>query len=163
MRTDMEPVLWAQFPQNQESNYTHDTIQRIKEGGDLKWLCSLPMYEYAYVLVVQAALRYGGDLNPFISDLYKTRMNPILKAYYDKLITYRIHRAILIERNASEQHYVTDKSLADEMAAMRVYTRQTRRALKNVVTDFIEQRNDPTIPARALADTLPEAFPDTGE
>lgn len=146
------------FPENTNENYNHETWDKIKDHPR-KWLASLPMWEYAYVLVVACAVQRGGKLDKYLDDLYTIRMNPILKAYYDRLVRYRIHRAILMRQYESMKHVLTDTSVKAELEEMRKYTIQTRRALRGVVKDFCEQLEGKRDAPRAVEDTLPECFP----
>ena len=155
----IRPSLFhVSFPENTNENYNHETWELIKDHPR-KWLASLPMWEYAYVLVVICATQRGGTLDKYIDDLYKQRMNPILKAYYDRLVVYRIHRAILMRKYESMKNVLTDTSVAQELEEMRKYTIKTRRALRSVVKDFTDQLEGLRDGPRAVEDTLPECFP----
>ena len=152
------PLFHVSFPENTNENYNHETWEMIKDHPR-KWLASLPMWEYAWTLVTACAVQRGGEPNKFIDDLYMARMNPILKAYYDRLVKYRYHRAILMRQYESMKHVLTDTSVSEELAEMRKYAIKTRRALRSVVKDFCEQLEGKRDGPRAVEDTLPECFP----
>lgn len=140
-------------------NYTHETWKSIREKGELKWLYSLPMYEYAFILTIETMYKYGGKPDKYYEDLYKTRMNPILKQYYDKLMHYRIMRSILEQKFESMKSVVKDTDLTKEYRAIRVYAYKTRKALRGVVQDFIEEVILHTRTTRKpVEDTLQETY-----
>lgn len=151
-------ISWMDFPENQNENYCHEMVDKIK-NHPRKWLASLPMFEYAYVLVTATAMRHGGKIEPYVTNLYETKMNPILKAYYDKLMHYRFRRTILMRHYASLEGKLTNTSLKQELRAMQKFTRQTRRALRGVVADFIEEMTGTRTTPKAVEDTLQECYP----
>lgn len=152
-------LWWTGFPGNQGNNYIEATAKQIKAMGDYKWLCSLPMYEYAFVLVSSTAIKFGDDPVSYYNNLYVKRMIPILEAYYKRLMRYRIDRSILEFSHACEQKWVTNKSVTAESGVMKIYAEQTRRALRAAVQDYMDHVNDPSLPEKSVEDTLPDAFP----
>lgn len=135
---EFAPWDWVKFPENQNANYNYTTVEKFKNNPKM-WLASIPMFEYAHVLTVTTALRCGGDPDKYVDDLYKKRMNPILKRYYDKLATYRYHRALLMRPCGDLKDKVNNTTLTDESAKMKAYARKTRQALRAVAKDFEDE------------------------
>jgi len=153
---DDDMLWWANFPANQHENVDHDVVEKIRDAPK-KWLYSLPMYEYAYILCTVAAHKGGGEIGPYMEDLYKTRMNPILKAYYDKLFEYRFKRMIAAYNFDSMRKTLNPGMLTELLAEIRLYAMKTRKALRGVVMDFLEERGVPTT-QKTVEETLPENY-----
>lgn len=154
-------LWWMNEMGNQGENYVHCTAKIIKKMGDLKWLNSLPMFEYAFVLVTSTAIKFGSDPESYYNDLFVKRMLPILNAYHKRLMHYRIDRGLLEWGYESRKKLVETQNVVDESRKMETYTQQTRRALREAVEDYMAHVNDPTLPERDIEDTLPDAFPVT--
>lgn len=156
---ECEPFDWVNAPDMQNQNYNYLTLDKIK-NAPRKWLSSLPIFEYAHVLTVITALRCGGDPDKYVEDLYKRRMNPILKQYYDKLAEYRYHRALLMRRCDKQlKKKLNGATLTDECAKMRVYAVKTRKALRGVCKDFEEELYGDRQSRKYTEDTLQETYP----
>lgn len=153
----IEMIRWPDWPESWSENYNAGVAKKIRDNP-AAWLNSLPMYEYAFVVIQTAAEKYGGELPPFLDDLYDTRMVPILEAYYKKLMRYRVHRAILMRNYDSFRRIITEHSVIEEKAKMQKYAMQTRMALRAVAAQFIEERNG-NITRAKTEDTMPDTFP----
>lgn len=158
MYNEFEP-WWVGFPENQGSNYWDFNIADRRRLSNKKWLASLPMWEYAHVLTVITACRCGGEIDRYVNDLYKKRMNPILRRYYDRLEVYRFHRAILMRKYESLKNKLKDTSVKRELEKMRVYAYQTRKALRGVCKDFEEQCAGLRTGPKRVKDTVQETYP----
>lgn len=152
---DEDMLWWAGLPENQHENIDHDVIEKIKNNPK-KWLYSLPMFEYAYVLTVLTAMKYGGSLDPYYEDLYLQRMNPILKMWYDRLARYRIRRMIHAGEFASMKASINNTTLTEELAQLRLYGMKCRKALRGAVTKFVDDRCNDTTRQSKTAD--PETY-----
>lgn len=139
-RLDQFMMWWPGLADQFGENYTHETYKSIREKGAIKWLCSLPMFEYAYILVVDTAYKYGGKPEPYIEDLFNTRMIPILNQWYQKLMTYRFHRSILEQKFESMKNILKDSDVMKEYRDIRVYALKTRKALRGVVQDYVDEK-----------------------
>lgn len=158
MYNEFDYWMWASAPECQTANYNYYTLDFFRKAPK-KWLASLPMFEYAHILSVVTALRMGGDPDKYVEDLYIQRMNPILKAYYDKLARYRYHRAIFMRPTSNLKHKVNNTTLVDESAKMRAYAMKTRKALRNVCKDFEDELTGKRKTRKKVEDTLPETYP----
>ena len=156
--TDM--LWWTNNLQsNQGVNYSLGMVTKLKTGGNKKWLASLPMYEYAYVLLTATMYRLGGKPEDYIEDLYKQRMAPILDAYYKKLAEYRVNCLLIARHDESMHAKLKTMSMTDETAKMRLYAYKTRKALRSVCDDVEEERADPNFHRSSTThNTMPETF-----
>jgi hypothetical protein len=159
MRVDQYNMWWPGLADQFGENYTHETFKSIREKGNIKWLCSLPMFEYAYTLVVDTAYRCGGKYEKYVDDLFTQRMLPILNQYHSKLMHYRFRRAILEQKWASMRNTVKDTDVMKEYRELRVYALKTRKALRGVVDDFIAEKITHTrATPKPVEETLQETY-----
>ena len=135
---ELESLTWLMHLETQNTNYNHFSFEEMKSKPK-KWLATLPMFEYAHVCTVSTALRCGGDPNKYVEDLYKKRMNPILKTYYDRLAHYRLMRALYMRKYDSNIEALKESCLTEEVKKMKNFAKCTRAALRKVCKDYEEE------------------------
>lgn len=133
-----EMLRWPDFPEAYGENYNSAVLKRIR-NAPRRWLCSLPMYEYAYVALVCAIRKFGGNPKSYVIGLFYKKMLPILMHYYQILMPYRIHRWIHLANYDSYRLLINQKSLKAELEMMRSVTKGTRRMLRDAVCEFVEE------------------------
>ena len=123
---ELTGLTWLMHLETQNTNYNHFSFESMKDKPK-KWLASLPMFEYAHVCTVSTALRCGGDPNKYVEDLYKKRMNPILKEYYDRLEHYRLMRALYMRK-----YDLFDRRSQENEELRQVYKSSPQKGLQTV-------------------------------
>ncbi len=136
-------LTWPDYPECFGENYNHETVARIKEEGATKWLCSLPMFEYAYVLIMDAIEKYGGRVAPYIEELFSERMLPILNEYHKKLIEYRAFRMIHMRCYNSHHKIISDGGLRQKYHELQMLTKKTRVSLRGEIFKWVEEHPRP--------------------
>lgn len=135
---ELTGFTWLTNLETQNTNYNHFNYRTMRDAPK-KWLASLPMFEYAHICTVVTALRCGGDPEKYVNDLYIKRMNPILKAYYDKLAHYRLMRALYMRKYNPTIEALKESCLTDEVKKMKRMACCTRAALREVCKQFEEE------------------------
>lgn len=128
-------LTWPDFPECFLENYTPEVVRKIRENPK-SWLNTLPMVEYAHVLMVLTAHHLGGEPTRFVEVLYKQRLSPVLTEYYKALEEYRFWRSMSKRQYASFVELYKDKHPNALRWAMRNCTKQTRARLREICEDF---------------------------
>lgn len=134
---ELTGLTWLTHLETQNTNYNHLTFDRLKDAPK-RWLASLPMFEYAHVCTVVTALRCGGDPEKFVEVLYKEKMNPVLKEYYDYLAHYRLMRALYMRKYDPTMDKLKESSLTQEVEKMKCFARKTRAKLREICKKYEE-------------------------
>jgi len=135
---ELTGLTWLTCLETQNTNYNHFSFEQLRYAPK-KWLASLPMFEYAHVCTVVTALRCGGDPNKFVEDLYKVRMNPVLKEYYDRLAHYRLMRALYMRKYNPTRECLKESCLTDEVKKMKCFACRTRAKLRAICKAYEEE------------------------
>lgn len=135
MYDEFSPFDWLKFPEMQNSNYNYFSLDRIRNSPK-KFLCSLPMFEYAYVLTVITAMRMGGEPTRFVDDLYNNQLNPVVAEYYKHLMKFRFIDALYKRKYESMKHLITDKYFTDAQCEIKKQTRATRAKLRSICAKY---------------------------
>ena len=138
MLHEFDGLTWLNCLETQNTNYNCFRFEEMKDKPK-KWLASLPMFEYAHICTVITAMRCGGDPEQYVEDLYKIRMNPILKEYYDRLAHYRLMRSLYMRKYNTDIETLKESCLTEEVNKMRCFARCTRAALRKVCKDYEEE------------------------
>ena len=86
-----------------------DKVYRKMRQDPIGWLNTLPMYEYAHVMMKLMAHHLGGNPVQYVKVLYNLLLSPILTRYYKELELYRFKDAE-IERQYDIPRYLADKN-----------------------------------------------------
>ena len=138
MFKEAEMLRWPDFPACCGENFDSGVLKKIKEKPGV-WLSTLPMYEYAFLALTAAMRKYGGELTPYIDDLFNQRMCPILLKYLSALTKYRVHRHLKLMKFDYCVKEMRKKPLVQEAREMNALAAATRAAIRNAVEDFIEE------------------------
>lgn len=131
----MMMLEWPDFPETQGENYCLETVKLIRTNPQ-KWLCSLPMVEYAHILEVFTAHHLGGEPWQYVKILYGKMFAPVLRRYYYDLETYRFNRALDMRRYASMEELRPEKPAIVLKGKLAMCTAQTRELLCQICEDY---------------------------
>lgn len=124
-----------EFPDMLGENYSPDVKAKIRDNA-MAWLHSLPMVEYAHVMLVVAYHHLGGCPKHYLEILYNLLMQPVLRRYYRELEAYRLNRYLIMNHNW-EDRKITPKCTANSLKNKLSYcTCRTRRALRYLCEQF---------------------------
>lgn len=137
MYDDLAPFSWVSGADLQNTNYNYITLDKIKNAPK-KWLCSLPIFEFAHLSCLITALRMGGEPTRFIDDLYNNQLNPIVSEYHKKLAKYRFIRALYLRKYESMKPLITGKYLQDAIAEIKKETVEARRKIREACAKYEE-------------------------
>lgn len=126
---------WPDFPENLHENYCHETVKQIKKDP-LKWLCSLPMVEYAHILTVFTAHHLGGDPEQYVKILHHRMLAPVLRRYYQELEDYRYKRALKMRHYASKLKITPSEPATVLKKKMKFCTTKTRAILCQICEEY---------------------------
>ena len=82
----------ALYPEVLGENYDEQVVEKIRQNP-IGWLNSLPMTEYAHVLLVITAHNFGGAPKQYLELAWNRLLIPILTRYYMELEKYRFWKA----------------------------------------------------------------------
>ena len=77
-------------------NYDEKVLEKMV-NNPIAWVNSLPMSEYAHVMLRVATERYGGDPRQYLEVLWYKMIVPVLAAYYMELERYRFYKHYMKE------------------------------------------------------------------
>ena len=137
MYDEFSPYDWLRFPEFQNTNYNYFSLERIKNSPK-KFLASLPIFEYAYVLTLITAMRMGGEPTRFVDDLYNNHLNPILSEYHKHLMKYRFIRGLHLRKYESMRPLLKGKYLQDAISEIKKETIIARRKMREACAKYEE-------------------------
>ena len=142
---EFDSLDWVSKIFTQNENFGYFTIDKIK-NQPRKWLCTLPMFEYAHVMTCITAFRCGGRPEKYVEELHKKRLMPILEQWYNHLAEYRFHRALLMMNFDDLKKTINDMSIKDEMKCIKCHAIKTRRRIREICAAFEAEQlhNNPT-------------------
>jgi len=131
----MMMLEWPDFPETVGENYCLETVKLIRTNP-LKWLCSLPMVEYAHILEVFTAHHLGGEPTQYVKILYNRMFVPVLRKYYQELELYRFNRALVMRDYASMAKIKPTDGAPTLNKKMSLCTSKTRSLLCQICEDY---------------------------
>lgn len=137
MYDELSPFDWVKFPEMQNTNYNYLTFDKIRNAPG-RWVNSLPLFEYAYVLCMLTAMRMGGEPTRFVDDLYNKHLNPVLAEYYKHLMKYRFIRGLHMRKYESMKPLITGKYLVDAQDEIKKETVKARKKMREICKRYEE-------------------------
>lgn len=134
-------IFWPTYVECFAENYSPQVVRRIRDNPRT-WLNTLPMTEYAHVLMFITAHNLGGEPTKYVTELYNQRMSPVLKEYYQELELYRMKRAMAKRRYFETEKYLEGKSANELRTCMRMCTRRTRELLRKICEDYQRENEE---------------------
>ncbi len=85
-------------------NYDKQVLEKIVQNP-VAWVNSLPIHEYAHVMLRVAAQNFGGDPRQYVEVLWNKMLIPVMARYYMNLEKYRFYKAVK-ERDYVNHRYM---------------------------------------------------------
>ena len=85
-------------------NYDKQVLEKIIQNP-VAWVNSLPIHEYAHVMLRVAAQNFGGDPRQYVEVLWNKMLIPVMTRYYMNLEKYRFYKAVK-ERDYVNHRYM---------------------------------------------------------
>ena len=123
----------ALYPEVLGENYDLQVVEKIRQNP-IGWANSLPMTEYAHVMLVVASHNTGGKPMQYLELVWNRMLVPILARYYMDLEKYRFWKAM----KSRAYHSLSDVWKTPGHITMRAHlgncTAKTRRAIRVVLS-----------------------------
>ena len=127
--------VYREFKDFFYENYTATVVKRIRHDP-IAWLNSLPIVEYAHVLLVITAHRYGSEPTQYIEILYNRMIAPILNRYYSELEMYRFNRALVVNRFYSMRKLAPKEGRVNLKTKCGFCTAKTRSMIRMICEKY---------------------------
>ncbi len=129
-------LLFQSYPDFLGENFSPEQIHKFRRETT-SWLNTLPMYEYAYVLMHYTAHHLGGN-NPvqYPNFLFNELLLPVVNSYLKQLTWYRFMRATEMRKYFSMRKICPKEGHVTMKTKFGLCTARTKELLRHICEDY---------------------------
>lgn len=135
MRAFDVELFFRSYPDFVGENFSPRQMWKYKNETK-SWLNTLPINEYAYVLMAYTAHHNGGDPTQYVKILYNQMLLPVVASYLKQLAHYRFMRAVEMRKYFSWRKIAPAEGHVTMKTKFGMCTCKTKCLLRKICDDY---------------------------